>query len=176
MAAHTRQRRRRALAWSARLAADLGSPVKAMLAHILAWRRRDRLLSIQKRCGGCMPVAGHTRQRRRRALAWSARLAADLRSPVKAMLPHILAWRRRDRLLSIQKRCGGCMPVAAHTRTGRRIAMAWSDRLAADLRSPVKAMLALILAWASTRPISTIEILDWVDTLRVTKVSYPSAL
>ena len=38
------------------------------------------------------------------------------------------------------------MPVAAHTRPGRRIAMAWSDRLAADLGSPVKAMLALIFA------------------------------
>jgi hypothetical protein len=45
--------------------------------------------------------------------------------------------------------------------------MAWSDRLAADLGSPVKAMLAHILAWASTRPISTIEILDWVDPLSV---------
>jgi hypothetical protein len=114
-----------------------------------------------------MPVAAHTRQGRRRALAWSARLAADLGSPVTPMLPHILAWRRRDRLLSIQKRCGGCMPVAAHTRPGRRIAMAWSDRLAADLGSPVRPMLAHILAWASTRPISTIEILDWVDPLSV---------
>ena len=93
-----------------------------------------------------MPVAAHTLQRRRTALAWSDRLAADLRSPVKPMLPHILAWRRRDRLLSIQKRCGGCMPVAAHDQQGRRIAMAWSDRLAADLGSPVKAMLALIFA------------------------------
>ena len=74
---------------------------------------------------------------------------------------------RRDRLLSIQKRCGGCMPVAAHTRPGRRIAMAWSDRLAADLGSPVSPILAHILAWASTRPISTIEILDWVDPLSV---------
>ena len=68
------------------------------------------------------------------------------------------------------------MPVAAHTRPERRIAMAWSDRLAADLGSPVKAMLAHILAWASTRPISTIEILSWVDPLSVSKVSYPSAL
>ena len=59
------------------------------------------------------------------------------------------------------------MPVAAHTRPGRRIAMAWSDRLAADLGSPVSPMLAHILAWASTRPISTIEILDWVDPLSV---------
>ena len=67
--------------------------------------------------------------------------------------------RRRDRLLSIQKRCGGCIPVAARTRPGRRIAMAWSDRLAADLGSPVSPMLAHILAWASTRPVSTIEIL-----------------
>ena len=57
--------------------------------------------------------------------------------------------------------------MAAHTRPGRRIAMAWSDRLAADLGSPVRPMLALILAWASTRPISTIEILDWVDPLSV---------
>jgi len=166
-AAHTRQGRRRALAWSARLAADLGSPVTPMLPHILAWRRRDRLLSMQKRCGGCMPVAAHTRQRRRIAMAWSDRLAADLRSPVTPMLPHISAWRRRDRLLSIQKRCGGCMPVAAHTRPGRRIAMAWPDRLAADLGSPVRPMLAHILAWASTRPILTIEILDWVDPLSV---------
>jgi hypothetical protein len=38
------------------------------------------------------------------------------------------------------------MPVAAHTRPGRRIAMAWSDRLAADLGSPVRPMLALIFA------------------------------
>ena len=167
MAAHTRQGRRRALAWSARLAADLRSPVTPMLPHISAWRRRDRLLSIQKRCGGCMPVAAHTLQRHRRAMAWSARLAADLGSPVTPMLPHILAWRRRDRLFSIQKRCGGCMPVAARTRPGRRIAMAWSDRLAADLGSPVSPMLAHILAWASTRPISTIEILDWVDPLSV---------
>ena len=65
------------------------------------------------------------------------------------------------------------MPVAAHTRPGRRIAMAWSDRLAADLGSPVKAMLAHILAWASTRPISTIEILDWVDPLSVSPRSLP---
>ena len=36
------------------------------------------------------------------------------------------------------------MPVAAHSRQGRRIAMAWSDRLAADLGSPVTPMLALI--------------------------------
>ena len=57
--------------------------------------------------------------------------------------------------------------MAAHTRPGRRIAMAWSDRLAADLGSPVRPMLAHILAWASTRPISTIEILDWVDPLSV---------
>ena len=93
-----------------------------------------------------MPVAAHTLQRRRTALAWSARLAADLGSPVTRMLPNILAWGRRERLLSIQKRCGGCMPVAAHTRPGRRIAMAWSDRLAADLGSPVRPMLALIFA------------------------------
>ena len=60
------------------------------------------------------------------------------------------------------------MPVAAHTRQGCRIAMAWSDRLAADLGSPVRPMLAHILAWASTpRPISTIEILDSVDPLSV---------
>ena len=39
------------------------------------------------------------------------------------------------------------MPVAAHTRPGRRIAMAWSARLAADLGSPVRPMLALIFAW-----------------------------
>ena len=114
-----------------------------------------------------MPVAAHTLQRRRRAMAWSARPAADLGSPVTPMLPHISAWRRRDRLLSIQKRCGGCIPVAARTRPGRRIAMAWSDRLAADLGSPVSPMLAHILAWASTRPVSTIEILDWVDPLSV---------
>jgi hypothetical protein len=38
------------------------------------------------------------------------------------------------------------MPVAAHTRPGRRIAMAWSDRLAADLGSPVSPMVALIFA------------------------------
>jgi hypothetical protein len=112
-------------------------------------------------------VAAHTRPGRRIAMAWSDRLAADLGSPVRPMLPHTLARRRRDRLLSIQKRCGGCMPVAAHTRPGRRIAMAWSDRLAADLGSPVRPMLAHILAWASTRPISTIEILDWVDPLSV---------
>ena len=167
MAAHSLRECRRAKAVRRRRIADLRSPVKAMLAHILAWRRRDRLLSIQKRCGGCMPVAAHTRPERRIAMAWSDRLAADLGSPVTPMLPHILAWRRRDRLLSIQKRCGGCMPAAAHTRQGRRIAMAWSDRLAADLGSPVKAMLAHILAWASTRPISTIEILDWVDPLSV---------
>jgi hypothetical protein len=203
------------MAWSARPAADLGSPVTPMLPHISAWRRRDRLLSIQKRCGGCMPVAAHTRPGRRRALAWSDRLAADLGSPVRPMLSLIFArvvyandfcpfrngagaacpwprtlgkgvgehWRgltgwlptlglrsdrcfhtywhgrRRDRLLSIQKRCGGCIPVAARTRPGRRIAMAWSDRLAADLGSPVSPMLAHILAWASTRPVSTIEIL-----------------
>jgi hypothetical protein len=38
------------------------------------------------------------------------------------------------------------MPVAAHTRPGRRRALAWSDRLAADLGSPVRPMLALIFA------------------------------
>jgi hypothetical protein len=57
--------------------------------------------------------------------------------------------------------------VAAHTRQGRRRALARSARLAADLGSPVRPMLAHILAWASTRPISTIEILDWVDPLSV---------
>ena len=118
-----------------------------MLAHILARRRRDRHLSIQKRCGGCMPVTAHTRQGRRRAMAWSDRLIADLGSPDTPMLAHILAWRRQDRLLSFQKRCGGCMPVAAHTRHGRWRALARSARLAADLGSPVKPMLAHILAW-----------------------------
>ena len=113
-------------------------------------------------------MTAHTRQGRRRALARSARLAADLWvSGQTDARTHLCASGLRDRLLSIQKRCGGCMPVAAHTRPGRRIAMAWSDRLAADLGSPVKAMLAHILAWASTRPISTIEILDWVDPLSV---------
>jgi hypothetical protein len=96
-------------------------------------------------------------------MAWSDKLAADLGSPVRPMLPHILAWRRRDRLLSIQKRCGGCMPVAAHTRPGRRIAMAWSDKLAADLGSPVRPMLSHILAWASTTP--TFALLETVRGL-----------
>jgi hypothetical protein len=41
--------------------------------------------------------------------------------------------------------------VAAHTRHGRRIAMAWSDRLAADLGSPVRPMLALIFARVVTQ-------------------------
>ena len=40
------------------------------------------------------------------------------------------------------------MPVAAHTRQGRQIAMEWSDKLAADLGSPVTPMLALIF-WLS---------------------------
>ena len=146
MAAHTRQGRRGALARSDRLTADLGSPVTPMLAHILAWRRRDRHLSIQKRCGGCMPVTAHTRQGRRRAMAWSDRLIADLGSTVTPMLAHILAWRRRHRFLSIQKRCGGCMPVAAHTWQGRRRAMVRFGMLAADLGSPISPMLALIFA------------------------------
>ena len=120
-----------------------------------------------------MPVAAHTRQGRRRALARSARLAADLGSPVRPMLAHILAWRRRDRLLSIQKRCGGCMPVAVHPRQGRRIAMAWSDRLAADLWLSGQTDPCTHLGLASTRPISTIEILDWVDPLSVSPRSLP---
>ena len=38
------------------------------------------------------------------------------------------------------------MPVAAHTRQGRRRALARSARLAADLGSPISPMLALIFA------------------------------
>ncbi len=115
-----------------------------------------------------MPVAAHTRPGRRIAMAWSDWLASDLGSPVTPMLPHILARVvYANDFCPIQKRCGGCMPVAAHTRQGRRRALAWSDRLAADLGSPVSPMLAHILAWASTRPVSTIEILDWVDPLSV---------
>ena len=63
--------------------------------------------------------------------------------------------------------------MAAHTRQRRRRAMAWSDRLADDLGSLVRPMLAHILAWASMRPISTIEILDWVDPLSVSPRSLP---
>ena len=44
-----------------------------------------------------MPVAAHTRQERRGALARSDRLTADLGSPDTPMLAHTLAWRRRDR-------------------------------------------------------------------------------
>ena len=65
--------------------------------HLCARGVRDRLLSIQKRCGGCMPVAAHTRQGRRGALARSDRLTADLGSPDTPMLAHTLAWRRHDR-------------------------------------------------------------------------------
>ena len=55
------------------------------------------------------------------------------------------------------------MPVAAHTRPGRRIAMAWSDRLAADLGSQVRPMLPHILAWAWTTP--TFALLETVRRL-----------
>ena len=65
--------------------------------HLCARGVRDRLLSTQKRCGGCMPVAAHTRQERRGALARSDRLTADLGSPDTPMLAHTLAWRRHDR-------------------------------------------------------------------------------
>ena len=49
-----------------------------------------------------MPVIAHTRQGRLKALARTDRLAADLGSPVKPMLAHILAWRRQDRLMTIE--------------------------------------------------------------------------
>ena len=121
-----------------------------------------------------MPEAAHTRPGRRIAVAWSDRLAADLGSPVRPMLALIFAWVvYANDFCPFRNGAGagtGCMPVAAHTRQRRRIAMAWSDRLAADLGSPVRPMLAHILAWASTRvtrPISTIEILDRVDPLSV---------
>ena len=78
----------------------------------------------------------------------------------RCLQAHISAWRRRDRFLSLQKRCGGCMPVAVHPRQGRRIAMAWSDRLAADLWLSGQTDPCTHLGLASMRPISTIEILD----------------
>ena len=65
------------------------------------------------------------------------------------------------------------MPVAAHTRPERRIAMAWSDRLAADLWLSGQTDPCTHLGLASTRPISTIEILDWVDPLSVSPRSLP---
>ena len=148
MTAHTRQGRRRAMAWSDRLIADLGSPVTPMLAHILAWRRRDRTLVHSETVRGL-----HARDR-----AHSARASESTGTICKAgcrpwvsgqtdALTHLCAGGLRERLLSIQKRCGGCMPVAAHTRQGRRGALARSDRLTADLGSPDTPMLAHALAW-----------------------------
>ena len=178
VAAHTRPGRRIAMAWSDRLAADLGSPVTPMLALIFAWVvYANDFCPFRNGAGAACPrprtLGQGVGEHWRGLQGWLPTLGLQSDRCFHTY------WHGVDEtdFCPFRNRCGGCMPAAAHTRPGRRRAVAWSDRLAADLGSPVRPIVAHILAWASTRPISTFEILDWVDPLSVSpRSAYPSAL
>ena len=115
MATHTRQGRRRALARSARQAADLGSPVTPMLAHML-WRGRSMGQIFDHRetemglCQLARTVSESVEERWRDGVG----SLPDLGYPV--MLAHMLGRAVDGTDFRASRSGGGREPAAAHSR------------------------------------------------------------
>ena len=150
VAAHRLRACRRAMAHRRRRFADLAIPLTPMLTHILTWVIDATDFRPSRSGGSTVPVAAHSLQACRRAMAHRRRRFADLDRVISApsVVARILARARGATDFRPSRSGGATVPVAAHSLRACRRAMAHRRRRFADLAIPLTPMLACILAWA----------------------------
>jgi antitoxin component HigA of HigAB toxin-antitoxin module len=149
VAAHRLRACRRAMAHRRRRFADLAIPLTPMLTHILTWVIDATDFRPSRSGGATVPVAAHSLQACRRAMAHRRRRFADLDRGISApsVVARILARARGATDFRPSRSGGATVPVAAHRLRACRRAMAHRRRRFADLAIPLTPMLTHILTW-----------------------------